>query len=841
MKQFSRLSPVFLTIFLLFTKLYGQTYTWTGTLNNQLSNAQNWTPPRLSPSNNDILIFAVSSSIALDSIPSPYTTGKILIESGAQVSFSSTSSVTLIIQGSTGEDLSVCSTCNLTFSGSPTITLQIDAGATAEISGEIVFTGGGHRLLPSINNQAQIVFKNGSSFRAASGFTGNAFGTSNSTLNSVIFQNGSRYIYESGGNPFGVSAPNSIVVFQPGSRFVQRTGAAPAMANRNYADFEVDITSSTTYYGSSPVSIDSLIITNGTVNFNLQADNQVKGNIFIQTGATLNFNPPSNATLRFTGTSPQQLNGTGNLTFNNNVLLSFENTSGITINKNIAAYRIEASTAVPVTINTGQNLSIYTSFDSQGNLIINGTITLEATSASDYAMLKCTGAISGIGQVVQKQFLTEGWNMLSQSLTASSAAFFGSIGTDAGHPNIKNFYSWNGQNWVNIPNNLAAITAGTGYFGFVGQYGIYSSSGVRSFTGLPLTSVSVPTLTHQTADTVVNFTLSNNPTDRTGWNLVGNPLTCALDFSTLNRTNVANAFYIYDHNGGNPIYRYYSGGGINDPYIAPMQAFWIKTTALPASLHSGPITMTNGIIPTTAPIRYKPLSTGVEDYFILRAYQTSDSSKSDVVVLSIHQNATDGYDEEWDALKLKNGGANPNMYCVSGTAALAVNTFSLPNTINQKDFDIYFQSNLHLTQYYITHDNSKLTHSYDIYLIDKKTGNIHDLNAGPYYFTFDTAYIDRFIFRISPKALSNKEQIDFTKNLQVFFENRKINVLSKEISVNARIKVINATGQIIMDHQIYLTKNEKTTVELNPTIAAGVYSVIFEASNGRIFKKFIIL
>ncbi|MFN4299647.1 MAG: T9SS type A sorting domain-containing protein [Thermaurantimonas sp.] len=821
--------------------LYSQVaYTWNGSQNNQFINALNWTPTRNVPSNDDLLIFNSTATIALDGITSPYTVGQLILQTGADITFTSSSAVTINIIGSVGEDLAVCTTCKLTLSGSQAITIQILSGATAEINGEIVLTGSAHRLLPGVNNQDQIVFKNGGSLRATTGFTGNAFGNSGSTLNSVIFQNGSKYVFEAGGNPFGVSAPNSIVIFQSGSRFVQQTGSSPALADRIYADFEVNIPGSTTYSGSSTVTMNSFIITSGTVNFNINANSQIRGNIIVQTGASLNFNPSSNATLRLTGTSIQQISGDGSLSFGSNIQLRVENIAGVVINRNITINRIEALSGVPVTINSGNNLTINNAFDSQGNLIVDGTITLEATSATQYAMLKCTGIISGTGQVVQKQFLKEGWNMISQSLTASTAAFFGSIGTDAGHPNIKNFYSWNGQNWVNIPNNLATITPGTGYFGFVGQYGIYSSAGVRSFTGMPLTSVSLPTLTHQTADNAVNFTLSNNPADRTGWNLIGNPLTCALDFSTLTRTNVANAFYIYDHNGGNPVYRYYSGGGISDPYIAPMQAFWVKTTSLPASLHSGPIDMTNGIIPSTTPIRYKPQTSGIEDYFILRVFQISDTTKSDFVVLSIHPTATDGYDEEWDALKLKNGGVNPNIYCVSGTASLAVNTFSFSNNVSHKEFNIHFQSNLNQSQYFISHDDSKLTNSYNLYLIDKKTGNLHDLKTGPYYFFADTSYIDRFIFRISPNALSYNEESVFAKNVQVFIENRTLNILTKEYSDNVFVKIINVTGQIVLDKQIHLSKNEKTTIDLKPTIPAGVYTVILETTKGRILKKFLI-
>ncbi len=83
-----------------------------------------------------------------------------------------------------------------------------------------------------------------------------------------------------------------------------------------------------------------------------------------------------------------------------------------------------------------------------------------------------------------------------------------------------------------------------------------------------------------------------------GWNLIGNPFACGLDFSRLSRSNVDASYSIWNPGafGGLGGYEYYSpSGGSLPPVVPPLSGFWVRaqapgahlTTPLQGSLESG--------------------------------------------------------------------------------------------------------------------------------------------------------------------------------------------------------------------------------------------------------------
>ncbi len=145
-----------------------------------------------------------------------------------------------------------------------------------------------------------------------------AFGTT--SLNSVIFASGSSFIFIAGSNPFGASAPNSVVVFQPGSLYKHQSANTPSFSGRTYANFELDRAATTINgAGGSALTVDNITVTQGILNLNMTVVGTiVKGNINVSSGATLTFTPSSAGNVTFSGAASQSINSAGTLTFGPN-------------------------------------------------------------------------------------------------------------------------------------------------------------------------------------------------------------------------------------------------------------------------------------------------------------------------------------------------------------------------------------------------------------------------------------------------------------------------------------------------------------------------------------------
>jgi hypothetical protein len=283
-------------------------YHWTGTSGIDWTVAGNWYPSRNIPALNDILIFDAGGSWTITNVP-VQTIGQLQVAENTSITLQGAG--TLSIAGDTGEDLVVPSGCQLNISGSNALGLTLETSSTGIISGEMTLSGAGHRMIATSANA--LVFASGSTFKTGSGFSGNPFGTQN--LNSVIFNTGSIYICQAGGNPFGAAAPASVAVFQPGSLFRLDAYAVPSFGGRIYGNFEMNYPGSITVTGSSAVSINNFTATQGTFYFNMTGSpgHSIKGNVAVAHAATVIFSPATAGTVLFNGTAPQTISGTGAL------------------------------------------------------------------------------------------------------------------------------------------------------------------------------------------------------------------------------------------------------------------------------------------------------------------------------------------------------------------------------------------------------------------------------------------------------------------------------------------------------------------------------------------------
>ena len=345
-------------LFLPAVALAQQVYTW-NTTNGSWTTATNWTPNGI-PSAGDKAVFNNGGTYTVSNVPTA-SIGAIEVDNNTQVTFTPGTPATTITLTGFGSGLGNALNINsgtLTLGGPYDIQLSIQSGNTGRIASTLRFQGAAHRLLSV--DAGSVVFENGSQMIATTGFTGNAFGTTN--LNSIIFQNGSTYRSQAGANPFGATQPSSVVIFQSGSTYRHEQTGFPASSGRTYANFVMDNASfNASIGGGSALTVDSLIIEAGTLTINSTGGINIRGNLVVNAG-TLTISSTFVTPVTFNGMSAQAIRGSGGtLTFGANAPVTLNNAAGLTLQRSI----------------TLQNTLTLTN----GLLTTNGNLTLAASAS----------------------------------------------------------------------------------------------------------------------------------------------------------------------------------------------------------------------------------------------------------------------------------------------------------------------------------------------------------------------------------------------------------------------------------------------------------------------------
>ena len=323
----------------------GTTYTWNVAGNGNWVTATNWTPSRTTPNPSDILLFNNGNNNTISNVPSE-TVGGLQVLNNTIVNLQSSVSSTLsLTSGVTGNDLIVTTGSELNINGTSVLSMALNSAATGSISGSMTFSNGSHSI--NAASSSAIVFNQGASLIQGTGFSGDIF-TKTGTKDITIFASGSQFIQKAGGSPFGFSGSDSKVVFQPGSWYRFQANETPSFSGRTYSNFDFNISSGSKNGTGNNLSIDTLIITNGTLNINTTGGTTIKGSIEIASGATLTFTPSSAGTFNLSNTSPQSITNSGTFTIAANANMIIPATSSINLNSNIS---INGSLTVLGTLN----------------------------------------------------------------------------------------------------------------------------------------------------------------------------------------------------------------------------------------------------------------------------------------------------------------------------------------------------------------------------------------------------------------------------------------------------------------------------------------------------------
>jgi len=377
-------------------KLIAQmTYTWNTTGIADWTLPTNWTPSRVSLAANDILIFnngAVNTPINILS----ETIGQLSVTNNTTVNLQAAAAAVLTVWGLAGDDLVITAGAALNSNGSNALTLFIAAGATATVSGTMNFSGAAHKLNAADNNA--ILFNGAAIFVQDIGCSGNVF-TTTGAANAIVFNAGTVFIQKAGANPFGLTQPASKVIFNTGSLYKHQQLLFPSFTGRTYANVEIDFAGfNQSALGVNLLTIDDLVITQGTLSLNLTGGIHIKGDILVAPGQALHFNAAAANTISFNGTSQQTITNSGTLSFNPNESVSFNNAAGILINSDLFFNNMVNFTNGVVTVTSPKIMTLAATASVSGlsdNSFVDGAVKKTGNTAFVFPVGKSTGPFKG--------------------------------------------------------------------------------------------------------------------------------------------------------------------------------------------------------------------------------------------------------------------------------------------------------------------------------------------------------------------------------------------------------------------------------------------------------------
>ena len=361
-----------------------------------------------------------------------------------------------------------------------------------------------------------------------------------------------------------------------------------------------------------------------------------------------------------------------------------------------------------------------------GNLVVNSSksLTLGLNSSNEYSQMKIGGSITNNGSIVHEQYISSsGHHGISSPMTAG---FGNTSGTASA---LYEYDAASSGVYVGsyVSNGTATTsTVGQGFFAPVGSAGDFlSSTGSFTITGTPNTS-------HDWTLSYVANSQSGASDD--GWNLIGNPYSATLDWSTVSvGSNVNGAVYVWDPSNSQYMSWTSAGGGVNggSQYIPPMQAFWVQTTSGgTGTAYDISTTMSSNTTTSQSPTFQKTQN----DRIKLSVINLSDNTKNDETVIAHSIGSVDGFDEKLDAWKLSNYGGNPNVYSFYAGDKLAVNVvdLSIPKVI---PLGIDAPQSRDVYQLYLTQEVNG--NEYQVILEDKHLNTFTDISNAAYSFQYD--------------------------------------------------------------------------------------------------------
>jgi hypothetical protein len=400
--------------------------------------------------------------------------------------------------------------------------------------------------------------------------------------------------------------------------------------------------------------------------------------------------------------------------------------------------------------------------------------------------------------------------------------------------------------WLSVANTASTnLTWGTGYRVFVRGNRSQGCDLLNGTNPAPSNVTLSGSGTLKTGN--ASFALTYSPSNGEGWNLVGNPYACPINWDAAGwtRTNVDNMVWIF-RPAGNHFSTWNGATGLGANFgsnvIESGGAFFVKANA------SSPLLVATEAVKTGNSPATPLFKTNIK---ALRVNFVKPGELADELVVAMSPEAQDGLDA-MDSEKMTNPGLNIYAKDAVGNEN-AINTFKaaqaetvVPVAVNSTFTGSHTFSFKGETEF----------NAYDVLLEDRFLGVIQLVNTNPTYrfdITANTLTFGENRFRL---IFVNRGDFDYLKRIEGIYKNmngvvnmypnptaQTTSVQVPNMSGNmAQVKVYNAVGQELMSFSSAINKgNASFEVDLGVQ-SSGIYFVevideLGKVSKGKLVKN----
>ena len=523
---------------------------------------------------------------------------------------------------------------------------------------------------------------------------------------------------------------------------------------------------------------------------------------------------------------------------------------------------IGALTVINGTLNANNNLTLVS--NATGSAVIapvlgsiTGKITVERYIASGKRAFRFLTP-----SVTIDNFISANWQ-LSTHITGSTSGANGFDATISGNPSlfIYNNNQITGTGWAAVTNtNATNLNAMQGYRLLLrgDRTSTLISQASADNMNVPITlaatgTVITGTVTFNSSSSVSPINNTNNSITN-GFSLIGNPYVNTVNWNSLAKTALTDAYYVWDSNMGTTAERgryiaFSSTTGTNNvsssvnQFIQPGQAFFIKNTTLGTA---GSITFNEANkLGTNINNFYRTTTTGMSR-LELQVYETSEFATGGYPIdgaVSVFDSQFTNNIENGDVSKLSTG--TENISFLNNSTAVAIDarpqvvaTDVLLVQLEQFRANKSYTFKVNFTNFDVTATPYLLdTYNNEYTLLANIGATTVSFNTTADALSFATSRF-KIVFQIN--ALNNA---GFNMQNVVVYPNPVVNnqfsiALPDYLTGEVAVKIINTLGQAVYDTKIEAGKT--IIISPNNTLTQGIYFVEVTNQEKSITKKIII-